>query len=206
MNWDTRCRDSPGAALRHYAVAQRGSPLTYGDALEGLASSAAFREHLSSVLRADPSAAYRWETPSVDCATLSRPFEFVLIDEPRLVVPADRETFSASFAGVPPAATVRAIPNLGRTAQLIVPRDVDPTANYAHLAAFLRSAPSAQVHAWWQCLAETARACLSAAPLWISTSGLGVAWLHGRIESTPKYYSFAPYRQPGVRAPSPSEA
>jgi hypothetical protein len=36
---------------------------------------------------------------------------------------------------------------------------------------------------------------LSARPLWLSTSGLGVAWLHVRLDSRPKYYSYAPYRR-----------
>jgi hypothetical protein len=35
---------------------------------------------------------------------------------------------------------------------------------------------------------------LSSAPLWLSTSGLGVAWLHVRLDERPKYYTHAPYR------------
>lgn len=31
-------------------------------------------------------------------------------------------------------------------------------------------------------------------PVWISTSGLGVPWLHVRIDDRPKYYQHAPYR------------
>lgn len=34
-------------------------------------------------------------------------------------------------------------------------------------------------------------------PLWVSTSGLGVSWLHVRLDSRPKYYTYAPYKQPG---------
>jgi hypothetical protein len=49
------------------------------------------------------------------------------------------------------------------------------------------------VHALWQCVAETALARLSAAPLWISTAGGGVAWLHVRVEGAPKYYAYRPY-------------
>ena len=32
--------------------------------------------------------------------------------------------------------------------------------------------------------------------LWLSTSGLGVAWLHLRLDHEPKYYQYAPYRDP----------
>lgn len=31
-------------------------------------------------------------------------------------------------------------------------------------------------------------------PRWLSTSGLGVSYLHVRIDSRPKYYSFDEYR------------
>ena len=34
-------------------------------------------------------------------------------------------------------------------------------------------------------------------PLWLSTNGLGVAWLHARIDARPKYYSHRPYRALG---------
>jgi hypothetical protein len=29
---------------------------------------------------------------------------------------------------------------------------------------------------------------------WLSTSGLGVSWLHMRLDSTPKYYNWQPYK------------
>jgi hypothetical protein len=30
--------------------------------------------------------------------------------------------------------------------------------------------------------------------IWISTIELGVSWLHVRIDSTPKYYHYTPYK------------
>jgi hypothetical protein len=30
---------------------------------------------------------------------------------------------------------------------------------------------------------------------WISTSGLGVPWVHVRLDSYPKYYQYRPYAQ-----------
>ena len=29
---------------------------------------------------------------------------------------------------------------------------------------------------------------------WLSTSGLGVYWLHVRLDSYPKYYTYRPYK------------
>ena len=31
-------------------------------------------------------------------------------------------------------------------------------------------------------------------PVWLSTAGGGVAWLHVRLDDRPKYYSYAPYK------------
>lgn len=30
-------------------------------------------------------------------------------------------------------------------------------------------------------------------PVWLSTAGAGVAWLHVRLDDRPKYYSYRPY-------------
>jgi hypothetical protein len=32
-------------------------------------------------------------------------------------------------------------------------------------------------------------------PVWLSTAGAGVAWLHVRLDDRPKYYGHGPYRQ-----------
>jgi hypothetical protein len=35
---------------------------------------------------------------------------------------------------------------------------------------------------------------LGSTPIWLSTAGDGIAWLHVRLDSRPKYYSYGPYR------------
>ena len=85
--------------------------------------------------------------------------------------------------------------NLGGDADLVVPCDMGAGADYAHLAVFLRTASPAQMRAIWRAVADTAKAWLARGDrLWISTAGLGVTWVHVRIDSRPKYYTHAPYR------------
>ncbi len=43
-------------------------------------------------------------------------------------------------------------------------------------------------------LVEYVLGMISDRPIWLSTAGGGVAWLHVRLDSTPKYYGYAPYR------------
>jgi hypothetical protein len=63
------------------------------------------------------------------------------------------------------------------------------------LAAFIRRAPRTQVHDLWRVVGATMEGQLSAMPVWLSTAGMGVSWLHIRLDSRPKYYGFRPYRR-----------
>jgi hypothetical protein len=38
---------------------------------------------------------------------------------------------------------------------------------------------------------------VSTTPVWLSTAGAGVAWLHVRLDDRPKYYSHRPYTDGG---------
>jgi hypothetical protein len=90
---------------------------------------------------------------------------------------------------------VLAFPNLGRDAVLVVPCPSGPPASYVHLAAFVRQAPAPQVHELWRAVGAAMGARLSEKPVWLNTAGMGVSWLHVRLDSQPKYYGFEPYRK-----------
>jgi hypothetical protein len=32
-------------------------------------------------------------------------------------------------------------------------------------------------------------------PVWLSTAGAGVSWLHVRLDDRPKYYGYRPYQE-----------
>ena len=66
---------------------------------------------------------------------------------------------------------------------------------FAHLAAFVRGAPAQQRHVLWQRVADAMMRRLSGQPVWLSTAGAGVSWLHVRLDDRPKYYSFSEYRR-----------
>jgi hypothetical protein len=66
-----------------------------------------------------------------------------------------------------------------------------------HLAAFVRAAPIEQVHELWRTLAVAIQGRLGTSPIWLSTAGLGVHWLHVRLDSRPKYYRHRPYMVAG---------
>lgn len=174
-------------------VAGTSGPLSSGTVLRLLADSAGFRAWFTSMLLQDAPDAFRWETPALSVSTQSRPFECVLIEDPRLQRRAEPQAFAAYFQGRDMDAYALSVPNLGRTSELIVPRGIASSETYVHLASFLRGAPMPQIDALWRCAAETVLRSLSDRPLWLSTAGAGVAWLHVRIDRVPKYYWHRPY-------------
>lgn len=139
--------------------------------------------------------AYFWETPPVSRMTLQRNFEYVLIDAPSLAAePANRSPFVSVFSKA--SAEVAAFSNLGGDAMLVAPLPLQVDDDYAHLASFVRSAPQRQIDALWRVTSEALNSLLAAsATCWVSTSGLGVAWVHIRLDSRPKYYNYAPYKK-----------
>ena len=135
--------------------------------------------------------AYCWECPPVTAQTLSREFECVFVSSPALArMPQDSEAFAEHFR---PDRSVVTFDNLGGDAMLVAPCPGGEGSNYSHLASFVATAPAPQQDALWQAVGRAMEKRIGARPLWVSTAGLGVAWLHVRLDDRPKYYRHAPY-------------
>lgn len=156
-----------------------------------------FRDFFIALLADCPFTAFRWETPPITCATAQRPFEFVLLNSPSLARRPDIHTFAAHFRDDAPGGIVE-FANLGNDAILVVPCPQADASAYGHIAAFLRHAPAPQKHALWQQVGAAMQCRLSDLPsnqpIWLSTAGGGISWLHVRLDDRPKYYDYAPYR------------
>lgn len=180
----------PGHSGFHVRANRAGQTLSYAAAIEHWQHEPTFVDRFVHELHRCPFPAYFFETPSLTTATLGRPFEFVLIDAPALArVRADSHAFRSNLDPREPVVTFQ---NLGRDAVLVVP--CDQGADCAHLASFIRTGTRTQIHALWRAAAAALMAECGAAPRWLSSSGLGVPWLHLRIDTRPKYYSHGPYR------------
>ncbi len=77
---------------------------------------------------------------------------------------------------------------------MIVPTPVGEESIYNHLASFVRSAPKKQTLEFWKKVGEEYDKKIGQETKWLSTAGLGVYWLHVRIDSRPKYYRFKKYK------------
>ena len=168
--------------------------LTFANYLDLLETSRDFASWYSESLAGAGPDAFFWEHPPLTRAGLDGAAECVLIKSGALAsLEADPQPFSGQFASHP-RGDVITFSNLGGDATLVVPRPAAPPRCYPHLAAFLRHGPRSQVESLWRQAARAVRGGLGQAPLWLSTSGLGVAWLHLRLDSRPKYYQHAAYK------------
>lgn len=181
--------------IHKFSVTHQGEPLSYAQALDLWEGDTAFRSFFLSILTEAPFSAYRWETPPVTTETLDRDFEFVILGSSWLDLTPDPAPFASYFTDDNTEEGIVVFENLGRDAVLVVPSPRGPDSAYGHLAAFTREAPAAQNHALWRIVARTMRERISDRPVWLSTAGGGVAWLHVRLDSRPKYYGFRPYKE-----------
>jgi hypothetical protein len=192
--WTPRSEIIDGGRGLRFIIDLDSSPLSYAEVLDRWQRDAEFRSRFNALLADAPFAAFRWETPPITAAAAERPFEFVLLDSPGLASEPDLTAFAEHFRGGADTGVV-AFANLGKDAILIVPCPQGPPAAYGHLAAFVRQAPDSQRHALWQRVGAAMGRRLGARPVWLSTAGAGVPWLHVRLDDRPKYYGHGPYRR-----------
>jgi len=159
--------------------------------VRGWRESESFRAFWCSSLRGLAFDAYCWECPPVSAQTMSRDFECVFVVSPALArMPQDPEAFAEHFR---PDRSVVTFGNLGGDAVLVAPCPGGHGSNYSHLASFVATAPASQQDALWQAVGQALEKRIGASPAWVSTAGLGIAWLHVRLDDRPKYYRHTPY-------------
>lgn len=169
---------------------EHGNPITAKEFFTRLGDDV-FAIDFSRRLASQPFDAGFWESPPYSENTADHAFRCVLINSPELSKnTADPSAFIRKLAGVARDGS-GIFANVNNSATLISPQA--KPANYGHLMAFLRKASPIQITNLWAAVSKVVLEKSGQQPLWISTSGLGVPWLHVRVDSEPKYYRHLPY-------------
>jgi hypothetical protein len=177
---------------------ENSDSLCFDDVIRDWHGNHEFRSFYISILKDSPFDAFFWEHPPLTESNLRQAYEFVLVNSPQLSsVRADPKPFSREFHSQAYSQSIIRFENLGGDAELVVPRPLAAESFYSHFANFLRNAPQEQAHQLFVILAETMKNKIGHEPIWISTSGLGVYWLHIRLDKRPKYYTYQPYKAKG---------
>ena len=201
--------ESLSERVHRYTVSHRGGTtlLRWDEVLELWRTDRSFALFFTAMLAASPFESFFWECPASSYATLSAPFECVTI-RASTFARANPANFAEHFNAGMGAATFL---SLGGDATLVAPTGLvgaglvgaglvgapgEARASYGHIAAFCRGASESQHLAVWQAVGTALAAHNSASggrPVWLSTEGSGVPWLHIRMDSRPKYYHHHPY-------------
>ena len=216
-------RDANKRAFQKYGAVQQedDQPISVQTWAEMVSQSADASDSvisgLNHAIRTARFSAVFFETPPVvNMTASSQQFEFVLMDAPDLQAVAtdrpDRSAFAQQFQEAiirhkkdkdnidDDSDVVVAFDSLRGDARLIAPQPIAENQKcYAHLASFVRQAPGPLVAAVWRRAAHEYLQRLAQqqqqAPIWFSTSGMGVYWLLLRLVSVPKYYTYEPYKK-----------
>lgn len=186
-----RDRCEAGPTWGRYRLTQSNEPLTFHEVIDLWQHSDSFPLQFSRWLCDAPYEAIYFECRPLNEGNAHLPFEYVVADASPL---AGRTEDRHAFANYFDAGPVVTFANLGGDAELVVPCPTQQHCCYAHLKVFLATGNNNQIRALWQTVGDRIKAALNESPVWLSTSGLGVSWLHVRIDQFPKYYTHTPYR------------
>jgi len=192
--WQSLIERLPSQAGQRVSISNTGGQLSFADVITLWKQNQNFRSFFSKLLIDAPFDAYRWETPPASGSSMAHAFEFVFLDCPELDTTPNSNAFSEHFRADTIRDNVVTFSNLGKDATLVVPLPIKSTSAYGHLASFMRTAPESQKDALWRMVGEATLQRVGQKPVWLSTAGMGVAWLHVRLDDRPKYYGYAPYR------------
>lgn len=193
--WSAHIEQLSQDDILRITILQQSSPMTLDEVLHGWMENQEFRGFFLDLLARVPFVDYRWETPPSTKSSAARNFEFVVVNSPGLADTADPWAFAEHFGDSTTSGGVVSFYNLGKDALLIVPCPIASPEVYRHLGAFVRQAPEEQKHKLWKIVGTEMTRNLGQVPIWLSTAGAGVSWLHVRIDKRPKYYVHAPYRK-----------
>ena len=172
-----------------------GASLSFADIVALWKQDSAFTTLFIEQLANCPFSSFKWETPAVTSDTMEQAFQCVFLDAPYLGNRRpDTLAFSRYLDTCDDQHAAATFPNLGGDALLVAPLGLVADEHYVDLASFSRNAPVEQQIYLWKMTGEAMSNRIGTRPLWLSTAGGGVAWLHIRLDDWPKYYGYTPYR------------
>ena len=176
-----------------YSILENGKRISFEAYIDLIIHSFSFRTFFNEVLSKNEFQAFFFEVKPVTLEKLNADFEFAVVNSLSLAkINSDKSAFQEYLSVGDSVVTFH---NLNKDAQLVVPNEISEKQAYAHIANFVRRAEPKQIDTFWQLVGKVYKASIKNRPIWLSTSGLGVYWLHMRIDAIPKYYSYAKYKK-----------
>merc|ERR1711990_269160 len=83
MEYRHEAKDLSNSQIK-YIIYQGDKQLSYYKFLTGLQNEKQLRDYFRSILNDVPFDTFKWETPSINANTITRPFEFIIVNSPHL--------------------------------------------------------------------------------------------------------------------------
>jgi hypothetical protein len=192
-------RSIPGHQGVSLEALRGAAPVSRQAFFEALRDEAPLRRTLGDMILGLGMTATAWETAPLSRANAARAMVQLVLPHPALArTEANPSSFADHLASGAGTEGVRWFENFGKDARLVVPCEPRRGARFAHLVSFLEQASASQKDALWQLVGHLACEHLARtdAPVWVSTAGMAVPWLHVRLDLRPKYYRTAALRSP----------
>lgn len=131
--------------------------------------------------------AFYWEHPALKTIFLEKEYECVVQRSSSLETKEINENAFSDY--IYENEQVVDFMNLGKNARLVVPTKQSEKAIYNHLGKFIKHATDEQIIAVFQHVGQKVKEEIeSKETIWLNTAGLGIIWLHIRMDTKPKYY------------------
>ena len=169
--------------------------LSFEDVFELWASNPKFVEFYKYELIKLNYEAFYWEHPAIKKEFLKKKYECILQrSRPLENLPINESAFKDYIHLNEQAADFM---NLGKNARLVVPTKKTDKEIYNHMSKFIRLAEQEQIIEVFKRVGNSILEEIESKKLiWLNTAGLGVIWLHIRMDTRPKYYKTARYKEP----------
>lgn len=177
----------------HFQLKRGDSLLSFADVFKLWQQEASFTTFYAATLQHFDYPAFYWEHPALTQKYLPHPYEcMVHRSRPLERLVADEKAFSKHFDR---KKLVVDFMNLGKDARLVVPTNRAKKETYSHIGQFIRLGAVDQITAVFDRVGRVVLEELEQQTyIWLNTSGLGVVWLHIRMDTRPKYYQTEEYK------------
>jgi hypothetical protein len=182
-------------------ISEKSYKVTFKDVINLWIHSKKFRKTFSKLLADVPFKAYMWKCVSLD--SVNKHFEFNVSNSKKLARISTkagpyRKYFKDHKANT--GSVISFISNSNDTF-LVVPYGPRDSKKYKDLASFMRKGTDDQIDKLWKTFGKQVHRIYNTKypifnnndknrPLWLNTHGLGVYWLHLRIDIEPKNYVY----------------
>lgn len=178
-----------------FRITENHKTLSFRDVFELWQNNPEFVQFYQNVLSGLGFTAFCWEHPVLTLSLLDQKYECTLQKSALLdQLPVNEKAFKSH--NLQEALAVDFL-NLGKDARLVIPTKKSNKEIYNHFGKFLKFDQNQQVEAVFKKTGSTVVNELEKHPnIWLNTAGLGVIWLHIRMDTKPKYYKTKAYKNP----------